>query len=83
LFLLPMALDGTSHLISDFWGIGQGFRDTNLWLAILTNHLFPSSFYIGDAWGSFNSLMRLLTGLSFGLGLVWFGFPYLDDSFPD
>jgi len=81
LFLLPMVLDGTSHLVSDFWGIGQGFRDTNLWLAILTNHIFPSSFYIGDAWGSFNSLMRLLTGISFGLGLVWFGFPYLDDSF--
>jgi uncharacterized membrane protein len=82
LFLLPMILDGTSHLISDFWGIGQGFRDTNLWLAILTNHLFPVTFYAGDAWGSFNSLMRLLTGISFGLGIVWFGFPYLDDSFP-
>lgn len=82
LFLLPMLLDGTSHLISDFWGIGQGFRDTNLWLAILTNHVFSPSFYIGDAWGSFNSLMRLLTGLSVGLGIVWFGFPYLDDSFP-
>lgn len=81
LFLLPMALDGSSHLISDFWGIGQGFRDTNLWLAILTNHIFPPTFYAGDAWGSFNSLMRLLTGISFGLGLVWFGFPYLDDSF--
>jgi uncharacterized membrane protein len=83
LFLLPMVLDGTSHLISDFWGIGQGFRDTNLWLAILTNHIFPATFYAGDAWGSFNSLMRLLTGVSFGLGLVWFGFPYLNDSFPD
>ncbi len=82
LFLLPMLLDGTSHFISDFWGIGQGFRDTNLWLAILTNHVFPPNFYAGDAWGSFNSLMRLLTGLSFGLGIVWFGFPYVNDSFP-
>jgi len=81
LFLLPMALDGTTHFVSDFWGIGQGFRDTNLWLSILTNHIFPPTFYAGDAWGSFNSLMRLLTGISFGLGLVWFGFPYLDDSF--
>src|SRR5512137_42690 len=25
LLALPMALDGTSHLISDLWGIGQGF----------------------------------------------------------
>jgi uncharacterized membrane protein len=81
LFLLPMALDGTSHFISDFWGIGQGFRDTNLWLAILTNHAFAPAFYAGDAWGSFNSLMRLLTGVLFGLGIVWFGFPYLNDSF--
>jgi uncharacterized membrane protein len=81
LFLLPMALDGTTHFVSDFWGIGQGFRDTNLWLAILTNHIFPPTFYAGDAWGSFNSLMRWLTGISFGLGSVWFGFPYLDDSF--
>jgi len=82
LFLLPMALDGTTHFISDFWGIGQGFRDTNLWLAILTNHTFSPSFYAGDTWGSFNSWMRLLSGISFGLGIVWFGFPYLNDSFP-
>ncbi len=81
LFLLPMVVDGTSHLISDFWGIGQGFRDSNLWLAILTNHIFPPTFYAGDAWGSFNSVMRLLSGISFGLGIVWFGFPYINDSF--
>ncbi len=83
LFLLPMALDGTSHFISDFWGIGQGFRDTNLWLAALTGHLFPPTFYAGDAWGSFNSLMRLLTGILFGLGIVWFAFPYIDESFSE
>jgi uncharacterized membrane protein len=81
LFLLPMVLDGTSHLISDFWGIGQGFRDSNFWLATLTNYIFPQTFYAGDAWGSFNSLMRLLSGASFGLGIVWFGFPYLNESF--
>jgi uncharacterized membrane protein len=81
LFLLPMALDGTTHLISDFAGIGQGFRDTNLWLAVLTYHALPPTFYIGDAWGSFNSIMRLLTGIFFGIGIVWFAFPYLDDAF--
>ena len=81
LFLLPMALDGTTHLVSDFWGIGQGFRDTNLWLAALTGNTFPAGFYTGDAWGSFNSLMRLLTGILFGLGIVWFGFPYLGEAF--
>ena len=81
LFLLPMAVDGTSHLISDLAGIGQGFRDSNTWLTALTHSAFPTSFYTGDAWGSFNSLMRLLTGVLFGLGIVWFGFPYLDDAF--
>lgn len=81
LFLLPMALDGSSHLISDLFGIGQGFRDSNTWLAILTNYSFTPSFYSGDAWGSFNSLMRLLTGVLFGMGIVWFGFPFLEAAF--
>jgi uncharacterized membrane protein len=81
LFLLPMALDGTTHLISDFAGIGQGFRDSNLWLAALTHNALPPTFYIGDAWGSFNSILRLLTGVFFGIGMVWFGFPYLDEAF--
>lgn len=83
LFLMPMALDGTTHLISDFAGIGLGFRDGNLWLALLTNNAFPSSFYAGDAWGSFNSIMRLLTGAFFGIGLVWFTFPHIDETFTD
>lgn len=78
LFLLPMALDGTSHFVSDLAGIGQGFRDGNLWLAVITQHIFQASFYLGDAWGSFNSLMRLLTGLMFGIGTVWYTYPYLD-----
>ncbi len=80
LFLLPMAVDGGTHFLSDLTGIGQGFRDTNLWLASLTHNAFRPEFYAGDAWGSFNSLMRLLTGLLFGLGIVWFMFPYLDDT---
>jgi uncharacterized membrane protein len=79
--LLPMAVDGTSHFISDLAGIGQGFRDSNAWLAALTQNAFPAGFYAGDAWGSFNSLMRLLSGILFGLGLVWFGFPYVDEVF--
>ena len=81
LFLFPMAADGVSHFFSDLYGIGQGFRDSNVWLAILTNHSFATNFYSGDAWGSFNSLMRLLTGILFGLGIVWFGFPFLDDVY--
>lgn len=81
LFMLPMAVDGTTHLFSDLAGIGQGFRDSNTWLVVLTHQAFSATFYAGDAWGSFNSIMRLLTGISFGMGLVWFVFPYLDDAF--
>jgi uncharacterized membrane protein len=83
LLALPMAIDGTSHLLSDLAGIGRGFRDSNAWLAGLMNNIFPSSFYAGDALGSFNSWMRLVTGVLFGLGLAWFSFPYLESAFAD
>ncbi|HEX9389368.1 MAG TPA: DUF2085 domain-containing protein [Anaerolineales bacterium] len=80
LFLLPIIVDGSTHAISDLAGIGQGFRDTNQWLAILTNHSFPATFYAGDALGSFNSLARFFTGLLAGLGIVWLAFPYIFQS---
>jgi uncharacterized membrane protein len=82
LFLLPMALDGTSHMVSDFmFNIGSGFRYDNTWLAALTSNALPTWFYNGNALGSFNSWMRLITGVLFGFGVVWFGFPYLNDAF--
>jgi hypothetical protein len=80
LLMMPMTVDGTSHLVSDLAGIGQGFRDSNAWLAALTDQVFPPGFYVGDGLGSFNSWMRLATGVLFGLGVVWFGFPYIDDA---
>ena len=83
LFLLPMAIDGGTHLVSDISGIGQGFRDSNLWLAELTNSVFAASFYAGDGLGSFNSWMRLISGFSFGLGIAWFAFPYFEQSYKD
>lgn len=82
LLLLPMAVDGTTHIVSELiGGIGGGFRYTNGWLAALTNHAFPATFYVGDDLGSFNAWMRLLTGLSFGLGVVWFAYPRLQTTF--
>jgi uncharacterized membrane protein len=81
--LLPMAIDGITHMISDLQGIGQGFRDTNTWLQILTNNAFSSSFYQGDALGSFNSWMRLITGILFGIALVGFVYPYLNEAFAE
>jgi len=80
LLLLPLTLDGSTHAISDFAGIGQGFRDTNQWLAILTNNAFLATFYAGDALGSFNSIRRLVTGTLAGLAIVWLAFPYIFQS---
>lgn len=77
LLLLPIALDGGTHFLSDFAGIGNGFRDTNMWLVVLTSNSLPATFYASDALGSFNSLMRLLTGPLAGLAIVWLAFPYL------
>lgn len=79
LLLLPLALDGGTHLVSDLAGIGQGFRDRNAWLAALTGNALPAGFYAGDGLYSFNSWMRLASGILFGWGLVWFGFAYLEE----
>jgi uncharacterized membrane protein len=80
ILLLPMVIDGSTHAVSDLAGIGLGFRDTNEWLVVLTNHSLPLSFYIGDALGSFNSWARFVSGLLAGLGIVWLAFPYLFQS---
>jgi len=77
LLLLPIAIDGGTHAISDLAGIGQGFRDTNEWLRLLTNNAFPAAFYAGDLPGSFNSLMRFITGPLAGLAITWLAFPYV------
>ena len=81
ILLLPMLIDGGTHMISDLAGIGQGFRDPNIWLQILTNSALSTAFYQGDALGSFNSWMRLITGILFGFALVGFAYPYINDSF--
>lgn len=83
LLIVPMGIDGGTHMISDILGFGHAFRDTNAWLAVLTGSSLPATFYAGDAIGSFNSFMRILTGLLFGMGVVFFGFPYLYIYFRD
>lgn len=81
LLSLPMVLDGLSHMVSDLAGVDRGYRATNAWLAALTANRLPASFYVGNALGSFNSWVRLVTGVLFGMGAVWFAFPHLDLSF--
>ncbi|MBI5292773.1 MAG: DUF2085 domain-containing protein [Chloroflexi bacterium] len=83
LLILPMAVDGGMHVISDIAGLGDGFRDSNAWLAALTGNVFPAAFYAGDALGSFNSWMRLITGLLFGLAIVWLAYPPLEEMLAD
>lgn len=83
LLLTPLLLDGGTHAVSDFAGIGLGFRDTNTWLAIWTNNRLPATFYMGDALGSFNSLMRFITGSLAGLGIVWLAFPFICQTHAD
>ncbi len=78
-----MGIDGATHALSDLAGLGHGLRDTNTWLQIITNNTFSPAFYQGDALGSFNSWARLITGLLFGIALVGFAFPYINDSFAD
>lgn len=81
LLLTPIAIDGGSHAISDVLGrgVGLGYRDTNAWLAALTGNALPATFYAGDAIGSFNWLMRLITGILMGLAVVWLLFPMLNE----
>ncbi len=81
LLLLPMAIDGGTHWLSDVTNsMSSGFRYDNQWLANLTGNALPHWFYYGDAIGSFNSSMRLISGLLFGLAFVWLAFPYMDRS---
>lgn len=83
LFALPMAIDGGTHYISDLFGIGNGFRDSNSWSAALTNNSLPAAFYAGDALGSFNSWMRIVTGVLFGIGFAWLAYPQFGDWFAE
>ena len=83
LLIVPMGIDGATHALSDLAGLGLGFRDTNNWLQMTTNNALSTAFYQGDALGSFNSWMRLITGILFGIALVGFAYPYMNDSFAD
>lgn len=80
--ILPVGLDGLSHMLNDVLAgtTGAGFRDTNVWLQVLTGNLLPQWFYVGDALGSFNSDMRWITGVLFGLTSIWFLFPFVQEQ---
>jgi len=79
LFITPLAIDGTTHLIND--ALRLSFRDTNQWAVALTGGIFPPQFYAGDLFGSLNSVLRLVTGFLFGWGVVWFMWPMMEEEF--
>lgn len=83
LLILPLAIDGGTHTLSDWAGLGQGFRYHNSWLAVLTGYRFPASFYTGNKLGTFNSWARLVSGLLAGLAVVWGAYPVFEDYFRD
>ena len=80
--IAPVSLDGVTHMLNDALAgtSGAGFRDTNAWLVFLTGNAWPSSFYVGDALGSFNSDLRWITGILFGITTVWFIFPMIENA---
>jgi len=79
LLALPLLVDGFSHMLSE--NSGQGFRASNSWAIDLTGGGLPGWFYEGTTIGSLNWLLRTVTGLLFGLGLVWFLFTYMSYRF--
>lgn len=81
LLLAPITIDGITHMFSDInGGLLADFRYYNQWLVDLTGNILPSWFYVGDAFGSFNSWMRFISGFAFGYGCVWLMFPHLNQS---
>ena len=83
--VIPLGLDGITHFINDIvaGSSGQGFRDTNDWLRVLTFNAFPAEFYYGNMLGSFNSWARWITGLLFGILTVFAIFPYIGAGLKD
>lgn len=76
---LPLLLDGGSHMLDDTLRIG--FRATNDWLVVLTGGVLSAHFYAGDAVGTFNWWMRLITGVVASCAFVRQVYPHLDRGF--
>jgi uncharacterized membrane protein len=81
LLVLPLIIDGATHLASDSASVLSGWRYDNMWLANLTNHTFAESFYVGDGLGTFNAWMRVITGILFGIGFFGWSLPIVDRYF--
>ena len=74
LFLLPMAVDGITHML--------GLRDSGF-AAMGDMDASFGSFYFGSQPGSLNWWLRIVTGLLAALGAVWFAFPRMQRAVDD
>jgi len=81
LLIAPLVIDGLTHSVSDTASLFEGFRYTNEWLAARLGATFPPEFYRGHGLGSLNWWLRLITGVSFGIGLVGYTYPRVDAYF--
>jgi uncharacterized membrane protein len=79
IFIFPLALDGTTHLIND--ALRLQIRQTNEWAVYLTGGIFPAEFYADDLFGSLNSVLRIVSGILFGFGVVGFLWPIMESEF--
>ncbi len=68
LALLPLGVDGFSHLL--------GLRETNAWFDTLTGGQF-GRFSVGDAVGTLNWWLRIISGGIFGYAVVRLLYPYI------
>ncbi len=79
LLIFPLAIDGSTHLITDI--LRSPFRQSNEWAVYLTGGFFPPEFYIDDMFGSLNSVLRIISGIFFGFGIVFFLWPIMEIEF--
>jgi uncharacterized membrane protein len=74
LLILPMAVDGMSHLL--------GLRETNAWFDTLTGGRF-GDFSVGDSLGTLNWWLRIISGALFGFAVVRLVFPWVQVAFDE
>ncbi|MFL5732456.1 MAG: DUF2085 domain-containing protein [Chloroflexia bacterium] len=72
LLVLPMAVDGMTHLL--------GLRDN---MANMVADPSFGAFYIGSQPFSLNWWLRIITGLLAALGVVWFAYPRMERAVED
>jgi uncharacterized membrane protein len=77
LCILPIGVDGLTQVpraILPDWTL----RTDNAWAVALTGGIFPAGFYVGDAVGSLNWLLRTVTGVVLAVGLVFTFYPLIE-----